>query len=187
MLAQQFVVVTGGVPLIVFDRPNLCRPWAIGRNFTGQAMGGLVKVVRGLHRQRTAWVQLVDQVRVERGVVGQPLQRGIGQNHIQALRRMPGADICQLEVQPGQALAGLYQHVIGAVHASDVRLGETLGQHFGGVSRPAPQVDCGAHVGVGNCRNQVTDRASALLFEHRVLLGGPGHHSLPSFLEVATA
>ncbi|MNH01580.1 hypothetical protein D3C79_608010 [compost metagenome] len=134
-------------------------------------MGRLVEVVRGLDGQAATGHQLAHQVRVQLGMVGQPLQGGVGEDHIDALFGAPAADITHFERQLRQALAGGGDHVCRAVQAGDLRLGVTAGKHLRGVARAAAKVDSAGYRLVGQRRHQVAHRARAFVLEGAVLRG----------------
>ena len=79
-------------------------------DFAGEPVGRFIKVVRRLHGQGAAGRQLLDQVRVQRSVVGQPLQRGISKNQIECLFRLPVADICFHKQAVWQSTARFSNH-----------------------------------------------------------------------------
>ena len=62
-------------------------------DLTHQSMGGLLPVIRHLHRQRTVIRQLIHQMRKQRLMIRQPLQRVVGIDHVWRLRRPPAGDI----------------------------------------------------------------------------------------------
>ncbi|MOA33439.1 hypothetical protein D3C78_1547340 [compost metagenome] len=134
-------------------------------------MGRLVEVVRGLDGQAAAFAQLPGQMRIQQRVIGQPLQRSVGQDHIHALRGCPGADFTQLELNALQPLAGGSEHVPGAVQPRDGRLGVTLGQHLGRIARATTKVDGGANGPLRQCCHQVAHRPGAFVLEGAVLRG----------------
>ena len=125
----------------------------------------------GSSRLSGVWRELLRQPWVERGVVGQPLERCVGEDHVDRLRGLPGGDVGHVEVHAGHALARGLDHVVGAVDAADQRIGKTLRQHFGGVAGAAAQVDGGAHIALRQGGHEVAYGAGALFFEGRILLG----------------
>ena len=138
-----------------------------------QAVRRLFHVVGRLHGQDAALGQLADQTGVERRVVGHPLQRRVRQDHVVLLRRVPGGDVGQFEVQRGQALAGGLDHVFRTVHAGDFRVGIAAGQHLGGIARAAAQVHGQADGRIGQRGHQIAHRPGAFVFKSGILLGGP--------------
>jgi hypothetical protein len=114
-------------------------------------------------------------VRIEPVVVRQPLQRGIGENHVAGALGHPAGDIGQGEVDCRQALASGLQHVFGIVQAADAGRGIARGEHFGGIARAATQVDADGDFAVRQRGDQVADRARAFAFEGGILTGGPVH------------
>ncbi|MNT60768.1 hypothetical protein D3C72_1983710 [compost metagenome] len=108
-------------------------------------------------------------------MIGQPLQRSVGEDHIHTLGRGPAGNVAQGEVDIGQALACGPDHVLGAVDATDGCRRITLGQYLGRIARAAAQIDGRADVLLHQCRHQVTYRSGALVFEGAVLRRGPAH------------
>ncbi|MNH11780.1 hypothetical protein D3C79_713040 [compost metagenome] len=175
MGAEDVVVLGGGMPWRMLDCSDLVSPWALAGDLAGPAMGRLVEIVRGLDGQAAALGQLPDQVRVQLGMIGQPLQRSVGEDHIHTLGRGPAGNVAQGEVDIGQALACGPEHVLGAVDAKDCCCRITLGQDLGRIARAAAQIDGRADVLLWQCRHQVAHRSSALVFEGAVLRRGPAH------------
>ena len=56
-------------------------------------MGGLVEVTRHLHGQYPARRQEAHQVRQKMGMVRDPLQRGIGDDAVQEMLRLPRCQV----------------------------------------------------------------------------------------------
>ncbi len=74
-------------------------------------------------------------------MIGQPLQRGIGEDQVGPLARAPVRDVRVLETHFGQAAARLGEHRLGIVDAEDFRLREALGQQARAGARPAAEID----------------------------------------------
>lgn len=149
-----------------------------GGHFARQPVGRFFQVVRRLHGQAATGCQVADEARVKLLVVGQPLQRGIGQDHVLRLVGLPGGDVGQAEGRARQPLACGIQHVLGIVQSRHGGPGEALGQDLGGVAGAAAQVHGqphGAARQIGNGGHQVAHGAGAFLLERCVLLCGPGH------------
>jgi len=165
MRLQHLVVVDGAVPRRVAHVADAVGPARVFRCFAGEPVRGFFEVVGRLDREVAAGRELLRQPGVERGVVGQPLQRGVGQDHVDRLRGPPGGDVGHLEVHAGHALACGLDHVVGAVHAADQRAGKALRQHFGGVAGAAAQVDGAAHFALRQGGHEVAHGAGAFFFE----------------------
>ncbi|MNE67002.1 hypothetical protein D3C80_1625860 [compost metagenome] len=145
-------------------------------------MSGLIEVVRGLHGQAAAVTQLTDQVRVQRAVIGHPLQRGIGQDQVLRLGGGPAGDIgnCAAHPRDAQALTftGLGDHVRIAVQGNHLGIRVALQQHFGRIARAAAQVNGMADRAWRHGAEQVAHGAGAFVFKQRILGGGPSHGGL---------
>ncbi|MNE66113.1 hypothetical protein D3C80_1616450 [compost metagenome] len=141
-------------------------------------MCGLLEVVRHLDRQAATGRELGHQRWQQRGVVRQPLEHRVGEDHIKWARLVPGRDIRGVEAHTRQALAGGLDHVGRTVDTTDRGIGKTLYQQLGGVTGAATDVDHRTRIQVGDRSQQITRRARALIFEGHVLFSRPAHRIL---------
>ena len=101
----------------------------------------LVGIVRHLQRQDAALRQPLEQTPQHRGVIGNPLKHGVGEQQIRPLLRIPGGEIGLGEGAVRQSLARLAQHVGRGIQSDDFGLRIACDQKLGGIAGPAAEID----------------------------------------------
>ncbi len=94
-----------------------------------------------LDRQAAAGGEFTHQRGQQAGVVGQPLQHRVGEDHVERPGFIPLADVDGVERHGGQAFACGVDHVAGTVQAAHRGAVEMFHQQLGGIARAATQVD----------------------------------------------
>ena len=118
-----------------------------------------------------------EQTPQHRGMVGDPLQHGVGEQEIDARLRAPMREIRFEEAAAGKPLARLAQHVGRGIEADHFGLRIALDQQLGGVAGPAAEIDHPARRRKRHLRQEIARRARALVLELEVLARTPvvGH------------
>ena len=137
----------------------------------------LLGVVGHLHGQHAASGQRRQQPPQHRGMVGNPLKDGVGEQQVSALLRAPIGEIGLGEFAIGKPFARLTQHVGRGVEADHPRLRITLHQKRGGIAGPTAEIDHAARRLKRHLRQQIARWPRALVLEFEVLAGTPivGH------------
>ena len=104
-------------------------PSSASGNLAHKAMRWLVETVGNLHGQTARRRKLGEEPRKQGSVVRYPLQRSIGQNHVESPRAAPRRDIIDLEADGGEPLQCRLDHFGRAVQAHnrgvrELRFGE---------------------------------------------------------------
>jgi hypothetical protein len=108
-------------------------------------------------------------------VIGQPLQDGIGEDHVKRARVGPGFNGRDFEAGAGQPLTGGRNHVGRAIESGYCGSGVTNLQQLGGVAGSAAEIDGTRDGRRWDSGEQIVDRPVAFVFKFAVLGGRPGH------------
>jgi hypothetical protein len=175
--AQQLEIPARGMPFGARRGGvlKLRRPRPVACDLAHQPMRGLIQIVGHLHRERAARTEFGNQRRQERLVIRDPLQHGVGEDHVGRRLRKPIANIRRLEGDVGETLARRFDHIGRGIEADDARMRVALTQHFGRIAGAAADVGGAENFSVRNLRHEIAHRPRPLVFEFEVLGGGPGH------------
>jgi len=132
---------------------------------------------RHLHRQRATRRQLRQQPREQRCMPTQPVQRGIGVDHVHpaSLWRLgrPAAEIRLREPAPRRGAARLFQHRRRAIDAQHIRPRPALLQEHAHIAGPAAQIHHpGRRIGI-HIRQQIERRPQPLIAVAQIDRGIP--------------
>ena len=167
----QPIVITlevGDERLRLGDRHQARRPGPFGGDHAHERMRGFARNVRHLRRQRAARRKIGHQARKQPVVIGQELQRGVGEDEIRLILGRPIRNVLLDEFRLRRAHAGMGKHGVGGVEADDSRVRKTAQQQFRAVAGPTAQiVDEACHL-ERNPRQEIARRAHPLGLEFRV-------------------
>jgi hypothetical protein len=104
-------------------------------------------------------------------MVGHPLQRGIGKDHIERARFAPACDIAKIEAHVRQALARGLEHVLRTIHAHDRGTREFPLQELGRVAGATADIRRAPDLLIEHLRKQIANRPVPFVFELAVLGG----------------
>jgi hypothetical protein len=138
-------------------------------------MRRVVVVHRHLHRELAAVGEGAGQAREQLRVVGQPLQGGVGEDHVVGGGRGEGGDVGALEAQAGRRKGGAVgEHGLGAVDAGGVGVGQAIMQGARQLAGAAAEIDDAQVRARFDQRDQVQERLPPLAAEAVVLGRVPG-------------
>ena len=142
-------------------------------------MRWLVETVGNLHGQTARRRKLGEEPRKQGSVVRYPLQRSIGQNHVESPRAAPRRDssISKLMVGSRFSAASIISGELS--RPTIVASGNCVLEKFRRIAGAASDVGGVGHHLVGDLGDQIFDRAAPFRFELAVLGGRPTHHSAP--------
>ena len=180
-IAQHAVIPVRAVAAVQRSRRagELAGPGSADGDLAHQQLRRLGETVRDLHGEAAARCELGEQLGDQRHVVRHPLQRCIGQDHVEGPGIAPGRDVFDLEGDGGEARPRRLDHFARAVHADDGGLREAPLQQLGGIAGATADVGGTSHRSVGELRDQVLDRTAPLVLELAVLGGRPAHRRAP--------
>src|SRR3984885_8440951 len=136
-------------------------------------MSRLIEIVGHLHRQSTARRELLDQPRQQQLMMGNPLQNGVRQNHIERTRIVPRLQILDDKAHVWQSAPRCLDHVARAIDTGNICLRIAGRQHFGGISGTAAQIDDRMGIDRRQRREQIAHGPGAFILEGNVLFSGP--------------
>lgn len=108
-------------------------------------------------------------------MVGDPLERGIGEDEIVGAAGRQGGDVGLDPSESGIVLPCVGQHVGRAVDARHLGVGPALRQEIGAVARAAAEIDDPPRRREGDTGEEVARRPGPLPSELQVLIRVPGH------------
>ncbi|QTK79282.1 hypothetical protein AT6N2_C1555 [Agrobacterium tumefaciens] len=141
-------------------------------------MGRLLQIVRHLHGENTAALQMVHQLRQDGEMVRYPLENGVGVKQIRFLRGLPKRKIGLAETGGRQPVNRLCQHVVIAIDAGDDIDAVTLCQKLGGIAGAAAEIITVQHPLQRHLGEEIARGSRPLVFEFEILLRGPYHDLL---------
>ena len=134
----------------------------------------VIVVRRHLHCQLSARLERRRQLRKQRVVVLNPLQRRVREDHVQSAAREL-RDVAPLEPHSfAGMLSALVQHRVRAVHTDRLRRLRVLVQHSGQHAGSAAQVHHSSAGSGRHQRQQIVEWLLTLVAKARVLVGLPG-------------
>ena len=146
---------------------------AVGEGLAHQHVRRHRVAERHLHREASAGRHESEEPRKEGRVIVDPVQRGIGVDHLRRPLRLPVRDVGLDPLDTARRLGRLGEHVARNVDAGHAGAGEPLGDDPRHVARAAPEVADERRAGDRHPIEKLQCRAQSVVGEPVVLAGVP--------------